>query len=111
MAPQLEFIRDGEVRDTGNHEEYMSEYEKGRGKRIQQYLRMLVSERRSGGTSLPKAPHTTYSAETESANIHTFLNILKATHDVRGSEFSCAFIEKEWSCPTCVDDTYYNGTG
>ena len=87
MAPQLEFIGDDEVRDTGNHEEYMSEYEKGREKRIQenqQYLRMLVSERRSGGTSLSKAPHTTYSGETESANncgVHTFLNILKATQE------------------------------
>ena len=33
----------------------------------------------------------------ESANnfgVHTFLNILKATQEIRGSEFSCAFIEK-----------------
>ena len=47
MAPQQEFIGDDEVRDTGNHEECMSEYEKGQEKRIQenqQYLRMLVPE-------------------------------------------------------------------
>ena len=40
-APQQEFIVDDEVRDSSKHKEYMSEYEKGREKRIQENQQYL----------------------------------------------------------------------